>query len=349
MRAGSRGEQERMAACLRRGSTSNVAGRRPARRVHLSASCLTIAITSTAMAGAVPEHLLVQDVLGACSSLNGRFLHWQAGAGDLDSGYACSRPEVPAQQRALLLREAEAGWLLRRVEGLIAQLSSLQSVVHEALVAAARREVSNYYRLVAILEAQAAAGGGGGAAAAGSDQGALTLRRLQVWLSEPLGRLRVLAGCLEAAADVRGGQVITALHALSKHGDPAVRRVVQPALEEACLPYFKQIASWVLSGALGTDAEAREFLVAREALLPPHCDDPAAQWRGGYRLNPAMKPSFVSDALAADILTAGKTIAFLREWCGDTRWAATIRASADELAAAGSTHQQLRCVLAARG
>lgn len=317
-------------------------------RRHLSASCLTIAITSTAMAGAVPEHLLVQDVLGACSSLNGRFLHWQAGAGDLDSGYACSRPEVPAQQRALLLREAEAGWLLRRVEGLIAQLSGLQSVVHEALVAAARREVSNYYRLVAILEAQAVAGGGS-AAAASSDQGALTLRRLQVWLSEPLGRLRVLAGCLEAAADVRGGQVITALHALSKHGDPAVRRVVQPALEEACLPYFKQIASWVLSGALGADAEAREFLVAREALPPPHCDDPAAQWRGGYRLNPAMKPSFVSDALAADILTAGKTIAFLREWCGDTRWAATIRASADELAAAGSTHQQLRCVLAARG
>ena len=33
--------------------------------------------------------------------------------------------------------------------------------------------------------------------------GVLTLRRLQVWLSEPLGRLRVLAGCLEAAAGVR--------------------------------------------------------------------------------------------------------------------------------------------------
>ena len=297
------------------------------------------------MAGAIPEQLLVADVLGACSSLNGRFLHWQPGGGDQDSGYACARPEVPPQQRALLLRQAEAGWLLRRVEGLIARLGGLQSVVHEALVAAARREVSNYYRRVAILEAQA---GGGAAGRGGGEAGALTLRRLQVWLSEPLGRLRVLAGCLEAAAAARGGQVITALHALSKHGDPAVRRVVQPALEEVCVPYFKQIAAWVLGGALGADAEAREFLVAREALPPPHCDDPAAQWRGGYRLHPAMKPSFISDALAADILTAGKTIAFLREWCGDTRWAAAIRATADELAAAGGTYQQLRCARGGR-
>ena len=156
---------------------------------------------------AVPEHLLVGDVLSACSALlSGRWLHFQPG-GDLDSGYVISRPEsIPPAQRQLLLREAEAGWLLRRVEGLIAALAGLQSVVHEALVAAARREVSNYYRLVAILEAQAAAaaGGGGGAPPA---EGALTLRRLQVWLSEPLARLRVLAGCLEAAKDVRGGQV----------------------------------------------------------------------------------------------------------------------------------------------
>lgn len=156
---------------------------------------------------AVPEHLLVADVLSSCSNLSGRWLHFQPGS-DLDSGYAISRPEsIPPAQRQLLLREAEAGWLLRRVEGLITSLAGLQSVVHEALVAAARAEVSNYYRLVAILEAQAAAAGGTAAGGAEPAEGALTLRRLQVWLSEPLARLRVLAGCLEAAKDVRGGQV----------------------------------------------------------------------------------------------------------------------------------------------
>jgi len=161
-----------------------------------------------------------------------------------------------------------------------------------------------------------------------------------VWLSEPLARLRVMGGCLEAVRSLRGGQALSKLHALSKHGDPLVRKVTTPLLEEACVPYFKQISLWVLSGTL--DAGNREFLVVREQLAPPHSDSPAATWRGGYHLNPAMKPLFIGDQLAADILTTGKTIAFLREWCGDTRWAADISAAAQELAAAGSSYRQLR-------
>ena len=139
--------------------------------------------------------------------------------------------------------------------------------------------------------------------------------------------------------------MINALHALSKHGDPLVRGVVGPALDAACAPYFKRVASWVLGGALDAPPPpaSSEFLVLREPLAPPHCDDPAAVWRGGYRLDPTQQPRFISPALAADILTAGKTIAFLREHCGDTAWAAAVRTSPEELAAAGGSYQQLRC------
>ncbi len=298
---------------------------------------------------AVPEHLLVQDALAACSALQGgRLLRWSESSGR----YICSgAADVPTAQQQLLGRTTELGWLLRTIEKLSAELAGLQppSVVHEALVAAARREVGSYYRLVAILEAQAqqATSGGSGTSAGGSGStgqpdSVLTLRRLQVWLAEPLGRLRVLASCLEAVRGVRGGQALNALLALSKHGDPLVRRVVAPALEEACVPYFKQISLWVLNGTL--EAGSSEFLVAREALPPPLCEDPAACWRGGYRLNPAMQPRFVSDQLAGDILTTGKTIAFLREFCGDTRWAAAIGAPAQALAAGGGNYRQLRWV-----
>ncbi|KAL4446262.1 hypothetical protein ABPG77_003069 [Micractinium sp. CCAP 211/92] len=296
---------------------------------------------------AVPEHLLVQDALAACSALQGgRLLRWS----ESSSRYVCSgAADIPTAQQQLLGRTAELGWLLRTIEKLSAELAGLQppSVVHEALVAAARREVGSYYRLVAILEAQAqqATSGSGGSSTGGSGStgqpdGVLTLRRLQVWLAEPLGRLRVLASCLEAVRGVRGGQALNALLALSKHGDPLVRKVVAPALEEACVPYFKQISLWVLNGTL--EAGSSEFLVAREALPPPLCEDPAACWRGGYRLNPAMQPRFVSDQLAGDILTTGKTIAFLREFCGDTRWAAAIGAPAQALAAGGGNYRQLR-------
>ncbi|EFN52184.1 hypothetical protein CHLNCDRAFT_139395 [Chlorella variabilis] len=273
---------------------------------------------------AIPEHLLVQDALQAASGLNGRCVHVPP-----PTDYADAR-HVQAS------RVAELGWLLRKVEGLAVELASLQSVVHEALVAAARREVSNYYRLVAILEAQAQRQ----ATSVPGDASALTLRRLEVWLSEPLGRLRVLAECLVAACGVRGGQLINVLYALSKHGDPLVRKVVSPVLEEACMPYFKQISAWVLNGTM--DTTNREFLVTKEQLAPPHCDDPAANWRGGHRVNAAMQPNFMSDQLVADIFTTGKSIAFLREWCGDTHWAGAISGSAQQLAVAGGTYQQLR-------
>ena len=311
------------------------------RRSPASVAC----VVSGAMS-AVAEHVLVTDALACCAGLQGgRYVQWSEEARDgLGGRYSLAASGIPAPQRQLLGRTAELGALLKRVDRLTGELEALQppSVVHEALVAAARRELSSYYRLVAILEAQAAAasGGGGGAPA----DGALTLRRLQVWLSEPLGRLRVLAGCLEAAASMRGGQALNALHALSKHGDPLVRKVVAPLLEAACVPYFKQISLWVLSGTLDGGG-ATEFLVAREPLAPPHCDDPAATWRSGYRRNAAMQPRFISDQLAADILTTGKTIAFLREWCGDTRWAAAIGGAARDLAAASGNYRQLRCVL----
>ena len=224
---------------------------------------------------AVPEAILVKDVLTTCQSINARYI-WLQGTSDSGARFACGPgAEVPATQQQLIGRVAELGWLLRRVTELTAACSGQHSAVHEAVAAAAQREVSSYYRLVAILEAQAAqqawhattaAAGGSGAAGAsatapgagaalpaaaaaastaaarGAPGGELTLRRVEVWMAEPMARLRVLAACLETVRPLRGGQLINALHARSKHGDPLVRQVVGPLLDEACSPFFKQVA-----------------------------------------------------------------------------------------------------------
>ncbi len=209
-------------------------------------------------------------------------------------------------------------------------------------MAAVQCEVNNYYRLVAILEAQAqqqaASGAAAAAAAQPGDASYLTLRRLKVWLCEPLGRLRVVASCLEATRQQQGGQVINTLHAMSKHGDPLVRKVVGPLLEEACVPYFKQISQWVLDGSL--DASRADFLISKH-----HAGaDLSSVWRKSFGLNAAMQPNFVSQDLAQQILTAGKTINFLRECCGDSEWVAMVGATAHSLGAPAGTYQQLRCV-----
>ncbi|KAL4856634.1 Gamma-tubulin complex component 3 [Chlorella vulgaris] len=280
----------------------------------------------------IPERLLVLDALQAASGLNGRYAATSLAA---ELGWLLKRTEAELEQSDVEERDDGGG-------GSGSRAVEQPSPVYEALLAAARREVSNYYRLLAVLEAQAQRQSPDSA-----DGGSLTLRRLTVWLSEPLGRLRILAGCLEAARDAQGGQMVNILHALSKHGDPLVRQVACPLLEEVCVPYFKQVGAWVLGGTLDTASD--DFMVSKEQLVPPHCDDPAAAWRGGHRLNAGMQPTFLSNQLAANIFTTGKTIAFLREWCGDTRWAAAISTTAKQLATAGGTYQQLRWLETAVG
>ena len=65
-------------------------------------------------------------------------------------------------------------------------------------------------------------------ARAGKDTGApyLTLRRLAVWVSEPLLRLKTLASLTDALEALPAGKLIAALDAAAQHGDPAVSSTV---------------------------------------------------------------------------------------------------------------------------
>lgn len=86
------------------------------------------------------------------------------------------------------------------------------------------------------------AGPGGDTAGQGTY---LTLRRLQLWLAEPLRRMRLLAALVDAADGCIGGDLAGRVWAASKVGDPVARayatRLLQqvgtlkPAARQACL------------------------------------------------------------------------------------------------------------------
>jgi gamma-tubulin complex component 3 len=274
------------------------------------------------------ESALVREVLHCCQGIDGgRFVSFENDT-TVDTGrFACGLGvDVSPAQRQLISKITELGWLLRKVKELTAKAAAQESVVHEALVAACNKEVNNCYRLIAILEAQYQQQQQQQNTTTPSNIGPLSLRRLVVWLAEPQQRLRVLASCLDAAVGLRGGQVINALHAMSKHGDPLVRRAVGPLLEETCVPFFKKLSLWILNGALdgtasGTAGTGSDFMIIQQQLGSDH---PAAVWRAGYALDSTMQPRFVSPELAQRVLTTGKTVAFLRECCGDSEWAAAM-------------------------
>ena len=213
----------------------------------------------------------------------------------------------------------------------------------QAFRAAVQAELADYYRLIAVLEAQAqvpmasalepsgndyggggrggyagagygpsgASGGGGGGGGGGTY---LSLRRLAVWLAEPLRRLRLLAVLVDASEAARGGALLGALHKHTRHGDPAACATATRLLTAAAAPVLQMVRAWVVAGELD-DPRGEFFVVSDPAVAEED------MWRHRYRLDDGMRPPFISEVTAADVLRVGKSINFLRRCCDDTSWA----------------------------
>ena len=61
-------------------------------------------------------------------------------------------------------------------------------------------------------------------------------------------------------------------------------------------------------------------------------------WRDGFRLDEAIRPPFVTPALAETLLRAGKSLNFLRECCGDATFEQSLATSQLAAAAAQLSH-----------
>ncbi|CAN0293769.1 unnamed protein product, partial [Phaeothamnion confervicola] len=209
-------------------------------------------------------------------------------------------------------------------------------LVRQAFAAALQEELTDYYRLIAVLEGQlnsnsdsashaaaqplgpAAAGAGAAASefstAAGSGNTiapGLTLLRLGVWATEPLERMKLMAAVVDGVGHLRGGALVGCLHAYTRHGDPAVRGFVRRLVGLVCQPLFGAVGRWVFEGELHDPC--REFFVASNDAV---AND--VMWQQRYFVDKSMLPCFIPPSLANKILVIGKAINFMHACCGDT-------------------------------
>eukprot|EP00803_Ostreobium_quekettii_P003739 evm.model.scf_156.5 EVM.evm.TU.scf_156.5 scf_156:43972-47321(-) len=296
------------------------------------------------------ESSLVRDVLYVCQGIDGNHIRFDPGGGA--GGSFAIDPEAavdPAQSR-LILRLCELGWLFRSVQGYL-QGGRAQGggSVRQALGYAISKELADYYRLMAVLEAQldnplptglqngGDGGEGGGQIARPNGVGGqggpyLSLRRLAVWLAEPMRRMRLLAVMIDSTKDKNGGELAGAVYAYLHQGDPTTHTFLTRILQRVCVPLFDMIKQWVFEGELYDPYQ--EFFVQDSGGLSQGMDPPPSVdlWRDGYHINYAMLPAYVSEQLARQILRAGKTINFLRERCDDVEW---VQERASEAQASG--------------
>lgn len=182
------------------------------------------------------EPELVRDILYACQGIDGQFLTYEQYR-TKGGGFALNDKQAGTSgaDRVLVLKLAELGWLYRKLRQAVQDDASMQGSVRRALQAALGNELNDFYRLMAVLEQQAAQP----LPTPGSDASStpyLTLRRLALWLSEPLKRLRLLAAMVDSTLDLKGGALAGAVYAHTQHGAPFQRRYLGKVLSQVCLP-----------------------------------------------------------------------------------------------------------------
>lgn len=115
----------------------------------------------------------------------------------------------------MIYRIGEMGLLYRKIEKRLNDLDKDRKVClsEQSLLSEVRQEMRDYYRLVAILQSHLTTS---------QDAQTLSLKRLFVWISQPLARLRIIWILLEVCRESRGTSIVSVIHNYSIHGDPEV-------------------------------------------------------------------------------------------------------------------------------
>lgn len=270
----------------------------------------------------VSEEVLVRDVLYASQGIDGKYVKFDK---SVDGYVLAESVRVPRATRIMVRKVCELGWLFRKVKGYVSEtVQSLAAedvgTVGQAFCAALQDELTEYYKLLAVLEAQSM-NPIPSVTESVSSGNYLSLRRLSVWFAEPMVKMRLMALLVDNCKVLKGGAMAGAIHMHAQHGDPIVHDFMKRLLRRVCSPLFEMVRSWVLEGEL--EDIFMEFFVSGQPVKAE------SLWRDGYQLRAAMLPSFISQSLAHRILRTGKSINFLRVCCEDRSWAdAAIEAAA---------------------
>ena len=265
------------------------------------------------------QQLLLRDVIFAFQGINGKYIRHSS-----TKGHFVVDPKVslPNPVRVLLSKLCHMGCIYRDINSIMegAQRSGRIGLVAQSLYFVFQEELTDYFRLLAVLEAQVdiddPTGSRAGSSAADTSplgRAGLTLRRLFVWVQDPYERLRLIHSVAQGTEGIGGGALISAVYAFTRHGDPLVRSFVATMMREISVPMYAMIRRWLFEGVL--EDPHGEFFIAEHAGVSK-----SDMWRGKYSLRESMLPSFLSIAFAKKILQIGTTINFIRSCCGEAQW-----------------------------
>ncbi|EKM59180.1 uncharacterized protein PHACADRAFT_205357 [Phanerochaete carnosa HHB-10118-sp] len=230
----------------------------------------------------LPESALLRDTLYLLQGISGKHVQF-ASINDPESNQLIfkddSRHIIPPPTKALIHRLAEVGYLYIRVDSFVREREGKAGIgmIEQSLCHHLQSQLTEYYRLIAVLESQMSANQssediaeGEAAPSVREEETGLTLKRLDVWIQEWRLRMRMMSVCVEGAqsspashdppraimlislysADTHGGALVNLIHGYTDNGDPFVRKFTDQLLEEVSKPFFATLHKWLFSGEL---------------------------------------------------------------------------------------------------
>ncbi|KAF0380096.1 Gamma-tubulin complex component 3 [Gigaspora margarita] len=265
----------------------------------------------------ISEILLLRDIVFIFQGIDGQYIKY-----DKNSSYIIDpKAEISRSTRGILHRLSELGRLFRHVNDFVCTNVNDTSIglVGQAFCYALQRELTEYYKFIAVLEAQVTK-------VTDSQQvehNGLSLKRVLAWTQESLLNLRMMSELVDCCKQKRGGALVSTIYNYTNHGDPFIQQFINNMLEEVSRPFFEMLQRWVYGGELEDPFE--EFFVA--------CDPNVEEedlWQSKYTIRPDMQPTFISPLLAKKIFAIGKSLNFIRYSCHDNDWVIT-NAGADKV------------------
>ncbi|OXG74279.1 gamma-tubulin complex component 3 [Cryptococcus neoformans Gb118] len=244
--------------------------------------------------------------------------------------------------RTLLMQLSELGMLYRRVTNFINSRQARDSkggMIEQSLCHFLHHELSEYHRLLAVLESQMNTASSNGE----QPEGGLTLLRLRLWTEDMKLKLKQMSTIVDEAKNTHGGALVSKLHSHTSNGDPLIRNFTTQILEEVSKPFFLTLQRWIFSGELHDPF--KEFFVQlnpenasfREGQISPIVDvgfemgmdadggkeEAYKLWEKKYVFVKMMVPGFVSEDFAKKIFSTGRSLNFIRYSCHDSDWIET--------------------------
>lgn len=138
---------------------------------------------------------------------------------------------------------------------------------------------------------------------------AFTLRRMWVWVQNPLRHLGLLGMLVDESRGITGGCLASHLGRYLNHGDPFVVALVKRLMRKTCVPLFEMIHRWVCTGTLA-DPYAEFFVRSTPGVSAERL------WADKYSLRREMVPTtFLPPRTVHRILGIGKAVNFLKTNC----------------------------------